>query len=85
MRCAQAGELGLGGIYVREDVGGSGLSRLDAVAIFEELAKGDPTIAAYISIHNMVAWMIDTYGNDEQRAALAAAAGRDGPTSAATA
>jgi alkylation response protein AidB-like acyl-CoA dehydrogenase len=63
----RAGELGLGGIYVREDVGGSGLSRLDAVAIFEELAKGDTTIAAYISIHNMVAWMIDAYGSDEQR------------------
>ncbi|GAA4380860.1 isobutyryl-CoA dehydrogenase [Agromyces bauzanensis] len=64
---AQAGELGLGGIYVREDVGGSELSRADAVAIFEELAKGDTTIAAYISIHNMVAWMIDTFGNDVQR------------------
>jgi len=63
----QAGELGLGGIYVREDVGGSGLSRQDAVAIFEEIAKGDTTIAAYISIHNMVVWMIDTFGNDEQR------------------
>ena len=64
----QAGELGMGGIYVREDFGGSGLSRADAVLIFEELAKGDTTIAAYISIHNMVAWMIDTYGNDLQRA-----------------
>jgi alkylation response protein AidB-like acyl-CoA dehydrogenase len=64
---AQAGELGLGGIYVKEDVGGSALSRADAVAIFEELAKGDTTIAAYISIHNMVAWMIDTFGNNEQR------------------
>jgi alkylation response protein AidB-like acyl-CoA dehydrogenase len=63
----RAGELGLGGIYVREDVGGSGLSRLDAVAIFEELAKGDTTIAAYISIHNMVAWMIDTFGDTAQR------------------
>jgi alkylation response protein AidB-like acyl-CoA dehydrogenase len=63
-----AGELGLGGIYVREDVGGSGLTRRDAVAIFEELAKGDTTIAAYISIHNMVTWMIDTYGDDDQRA-----------------
>ncbi|MGO2141037.1 MAG: acyl-CoA dehydrogenase family protein [Leucobacter sp.] len=61
-----AGELGLGGIYVREDYG-SGLSRLDAVAIFEELAKGDVTIAAYISIHNMAAWMIDTFGDDAQR------------------
>ena len=63
----EAGELGLGGIYVGEDVGGSGLSRLDAVAIFEELAKGDVTIAAYISIHNMVAWMIDAHGDIEQR------------------
>ncbi|WP_173922365.1 acyl-CoA dehydrogenase family protein [Agromyces sp. Marseille-P2726] len=64
---AQAGELGLGGVYVQEDVGGSGLSRADAVAIFEELAKGDTTIAAYISIHNMVAWMIDAFGNEVQR------------------
>lgn len=63
----EAGELGLGGIYVREDVGGSGLSRRDAVAVFEELAQGDTTIAAYISIHNMVAWMIDEFGNAEQR------------------
>lgn len=62
-----AGQLGLGGVYVREDVGGSGLSRLDAVAMFEELAKGDTTIAAYISIHNMITWMIDTFGDDEQR------------------
>jgi len=64
-----AGELGLGGIYVREDVGGSGLSRSDAAAIIEELAVADPAIAAYISIHNMVAWMIDTYGSEEQRQA----------------
>ena len=63
----RGGELGLGGIYVREDVGGSGLSRSDAAAIFEELAQGDPAIAAYISIHNMVAWMLDTYGSDAQR------------------
>jgi alkylation response protein AidB-like acyl-CoA dehydrogenase len=62
-----AGELGLGGIYVREDVGGTGLTRSDAVAIFEELATGDPSIAAYVTIHNMVAWMIDTYGTDAQR------------------
>src|SRR5690606_11290603 len=62
------GELGLSGIYVREESGGTGLSRVDTVAIFEELAKGDPTVAAYISIHNMVAWMIDTYGDDAQRA-----------------
>lgn len=63
----RGGELGLGGIYVREDVGGSGLSRSDAAAIFEELAQGDTAIAAYISIHNMVAWMIDTYGTEAQR------------------
>lgn len=63
----RAGELGLGGIYVRDEFGGTGLGRVDTVAIFEELAKGDPTVAAYISIHNMVAWMIDLYGDDEQR------------------
>lgn len=66
---ADAGGLGMGGIYVGEEHGGSGMSRLDAALIFEELAKADPTIAAYISIHNMVAWMIDRFGNDEQRAA----------------
>ena len=64
----RAGELGLGGIYVREESGGTGLERVDTVAIFEELAKGDPTIAAYISIHNMVVWMIDGYGTDAQLA-----------------
>ncbi|GAA1142731.1 isobutyryl-CoA dehydrogenase [Microbacterium natoriense] len=63
----RAGELGLGGIYVREEFGGTGLSRTDTVAIFEELAKADPAVAAYISIHNMVVWMIDTYGDDAQR------------------
>ncbi len=63
----EAGELGLGGIYAQEDVGGAGLTRSDAVLIFEELAKGDTTIAAYISIHNMVVWMIDSFGDDEQR------------------
>jgi alkylation response protein AidB-like acyl-CoA dehydrogenase len=63
----RGGELGLGGIYVREEFGGTGLSRIDTVAIFEELAKADPAVAAYISIHNMVVWMIDTYGDDTQR------------------
>ena len=62
-----AASLGFGGIYVRDDVGGSALSRLDAAIIFEELAKGCTSTAAYISIHNMAAWMIDTYGNDKQR------------------
>ena len=65
---AEAGSLGMGGIYVGEEHGGSALSRTDAVLIFEELAAVDPTIAAYISIHNMVAWMIDAFGNEEQRA-----------------
>ncbi|WP_431956014.1 acyl-CoA dehydrogenase family protein [Nocardia lijiangensis] len=63
----KAGPLGLGGIYVREDVGGSGLRRLDAVRIFEQLATGCPAVAAYISIHNMAAWMIDAYGTEDQR------------------
>ncbi|HKT56776.1 MAG TPA: acyl-CoA dehydrogenase family protein [Microbacterium sp.] len=63
----KAGELGLGGIYVREDVGGAGLGRSEAVQIFEALAQGDPAVAAYISIHNMSAWMIDRYGTEEQR------------------
>ncbi|WP_433676108.1 acyl-CoA dehydrogenase family protein [Microbacterium gorillae] len=61
------GELGLGGIYIGEDVGGAGFSREDAAAIFEELAYADPTIAAYISIHNMVGWMVDSYGTEAQR------------------
>ncbi|MGB6541739.1 MAG: isobutyryl-CoA dehydrogenase [Xanthobacteraceae bacterium] len=63
----KAAELGMGGVYISEDVGGSGLSRLDAALIFEALATGCPTVAAYISIHNMSAWMIDAYGSDEQR------------------
>jgi alkylation response protein AidB-like acyl-CoA dehydrogenase len=63
------GELGLGGIYVREDVGGSGLGRLDAVLIFEAMATGCPSIASFISIHNMCAWMIDRFGTEEQRQA----------------
>src|SRR5580692_351298 len=59
--------LGMGGIYVAEDVGGSGLSRLAATLIFEALATGCPTVAAYMSIHNLVAGMIDAFGSDEQR------------------
>ena len=57
----------MGAIYVREDVGGSALSRFDAALIFEALATGCPSISAYISIHNMCAWMIDNFGSDEQR------------------
>jgi alkylation response protein AidB-like acyl-CoA dehydrogenase len=63
----EAAELGMAAIYCGEDVGGSGLRRLDAVRIFEELSVADPTVAAFISIHNMCAWMIDTYGTAEQR------------------
>ena len=63
----KAAALGFGGIYVRDDVGGSGLSRLDAAVIFEELSAGCTSTAAYISIHNMAAWMIDTFGSEEQR------------------
>jgi alkylation response protein AidB-like acyl-CoA dehydrogenase len=64
----EAAELGMAGIYVRDDVGGSGLARLDAALIFEALSTGCPTVAAYLSIHNMVNWMIDRYGTQAQRA-----------------
>ncbi len=63
----EAGELGMAGIYVNEDVGGSNLTRLDAALIFEALAYACPSIASFISIHNMTAWMIDSYGSEEQR------------------
>src|SRR3954449_7789316 len=63
----KAAALGFGGIYVKDDVGGADLSRLDATIIFEELAQGCPSTAAYISIHNMAAWMIDAFGGEAQR------------------
>ena len=63
----RAAALGFAGIYVGADVGGSALSRLDATIIFEELAKGCTSTAAYMSIHNMVAWMIDAFGSTEMR------------------
>src|SRR5512140_3737597 len=63
----EAAGLGMGGIYIRDDVGGSGLSRLDAALIFEALATGCPTVSAFISIHNMASWMIDTFGTEAQR------------------
>jgi alkylation response protein AidB-like acyl-CoA dehydrogenase len=62
--------LGMSGIYVSEASGGTGLSRLDAALIFEALSEGCPTVAAYLSIHNMVAWMIDRFGSDGQKAAF---------------
>ncbi|MGI9420441.1 MAG: acyl-CoA dehydrogenase family protein [Geminicoccaceae bacterium] len=61
-------DLGMGAIYVREEAGGSGLSRLDATLIFEGLASGCPSFAAFVSIHNMCAWMIDSFGSDTLRA-----------------
>src|SRR5215216_2839132 len=63
----KAAALGFGGLYVREDVGGSALANLDAVIIYEELAQGCTSTTAYISIHNMAAWMIDWFGTDAQR------------------
>ncbi len=63
----KAAALGFAAVYVRNDVGGSGLTRSDAVVIFEELARGCPSTAAYISIHNMVSWMIDSFGDEAQR------------------
>ncbi|ABD88635.1 isobutyryl-CoA dehydrogenase [Rhodopseudomonas palustris] len=63
----QAAALGMAGIYIRDDVGGSAMTRFDAALIFEALAQGCPTVSAFISIHNMASWMIDAYGNAEQR------------------
>lgn len=63
----KSAELGLAGIYTRDDVGGSGLGRLDAALIFEALSTGCTSTAAYISIHNMCAWMIDRFGSDALR------------------
>jgi len=60
--------LGMAGAYVSEEHGGSGLSRLDATLIFEGLSYGCPSIAAFLSIHNMCAWMIDSFGSEDQRA-----------------
>ncbi|VIO75203.1 isobutyryl-CoA dehydrogenase [Bradyrhizobium ivorense] len=63
----EAASLGIGGIYIKDDVGGSAMTRFDAALIFEALATGCPTTSAFISIHNMASWMIDAYGNDTQR------------------
>lgn len=63
----EAAGMGMGAIYVSEDVGGSGMRRLDGVRIFEQLARGCPSVAAYLSIHNMCVWMVDEFGTDEQR------------------
>ena len=63
----EAGALGLGGIYVSPELGGSGLGRLEAALVMEAMAYGCPSTSAFISIHNMAAWMIDRFGSDEQR------------------
>ena len=66
----EAAALGFAAINAREEFGGVGLSRLDSVIIFEALATGCPSIAAYLSVHNMCAWMIDTFGSEPQRRAF---------------
>src|SRR6202000_1388108 len=63
----EAAKLGIGGVYIRDDVGGSALTRFDAALICEALAQGCPTVSPFISIHNMAAWMIDAFGDDAQR------------------
>jgi alkylation response protein AidB-like acyl-CoA dehydrogenase len=62
-----AAALGFAGIYIGEDVGGSGLTRLDASIIFETLARGDVSSAAFLSIHNMASWMVDAFGSEVLR------------------
>ncbi|MCE8438919.1 acyl-CoA dehydrogenase family protein [Rhodovulum sulfidophilum] len=64
----ELGALGFGGLYVRESSGGSGLSRLDATLVFEALSMACPSVAAFLSIHNMCAKMIDAFGSEEMRA-----------------
>ncbi|MHA6262143.1 acyl-CoA dehydrogenase family protein [Arenibacterium sp. CAU 1754] len=66
----EIGALGFGGLYVSEDGGGSGLSRLDATLVFEALSMACPSVAAFLSIHNMCAKMIDTFGADELKSRI---------------
>jgi alkylation response protein AidB-like acyl-CoA dehydrogenase len=66
----QAAHLGFAGIYCRTDFGGTGLGRLDAALIFEELAAACPSTAAFVSIHNMASWMIDRFADDDLRGRL---------------
>jgi acyl-CoA dehydrogenase len=63
-----AGDVGFGGIYVSEESGGTGLGRLEAALIMEAMAYGCPTTSAFISIHNMAAWMIDCFGSADLKA-----------------
>ncbi len=64
----QIAELGFGGLYVSEDYGGSGLTRLDATLVFEALAMSCPAVGSFLSIHNMCGGMIDKFGSDETKA-----------------
>jgi len=66
----QVGELGFGGLYVSEETGGAGLSRLDATLVFEALSMACPSVAAFLSIHNMCAKMLDTFASDEMKARI---------------
>lgn len=63
----KAAQLGLAGIYTREDIGGSNLTRLDAALVFEELSSACIPTAAFLSIHNMVTWLLDSYGSEDLR------------------
>lgn len=63
----KAAELGFAAIYIKDDVGGSGLGRMEAALIFEALSAGDVSVASMLSIHNMAAWMVDRFGSQEQR------------------
>jgi alkylation response protein AidB-like acyl-CoA dehydrogenase len=74
-----AAELGFGAIYVSEESGGIGLGRLEAALIMEAMAYGDPSTSAFISIHNMAAWMIDRFGSAAVKAKISAADGQHGP------
>lgn len=64
----RAGDMGFCGIYAQEEHGGTGLGRVEAAVIFEELARGDVSTAAFISIHNMATWMVDRFGSNDLRA-----------------
>jgi acyl-CoA dehydrogenase len=64
----EAGALGLGSIYVSPEGGGSGLGRLEAALVMEAMAYGCPATSAFVSIHNMAAWMVDSFGSEDLKA-----------------
>ncbi|WP_170445743.1 acyl-CoA dehydrogenase family protein [Ruegeria arenilitoris] len=66
----KVGELGFGGLYVSEESGGSGLTRLDATLVFEALSMACPSVAAFLSIHNMCAKMLDSFASDELKSRI---------------